>query len=273
MKEKLILVMVDGLNYDTSKEMGYMKALEEAGKANFYKVKAELPTLSRPLYETILTGVIPIEHGVVNNQINRLSKEENIFSIVKNNGLRTGAASYYWMSELYNTTPFDRNKEMYTEDAGKNIQYGRFYCEDNYPDSHLFIDGEWIRKKYDPHFLLVHSMNVDDCGHKYGEDSIEYRNSARNIDKILGEWLPLWINQKYQIIVTADHGMNADKTHGSISKKEREVPLWFIGNCFNLIDEREISQLQISPIICRTLGVRQGAKMPEVETLFLEGEM
>lgn len=273
MKEKLILVIVDGLNYDVSKEMGYMKALEETGKAKFYKIKTELPTLSRPLYETILTGITPIEHGVVNNQINRLSKEENIFSIAKKNGLRTGAASYYWMSELYNSTPFDRNKEMYTEDTRKNIQYGRFYCEDNYPDSHLFIDGEWIRKKYDPHFLLIHSMNVDDCGHKYGEDSIEYRNSARNIDQILGEWLAFWIDQNYQIIVTADHGMNADKTHGSSSKKEREVPLWFIGDCFNQLDERFISQVQIAPIICNILGARQGVKMPEIEKLFLEGEM
>ncbi|MGB6128752.1 MAG: alkaline phosphatase family protein [Psychrilyobacter sp.] len=267
MKEKLILIIIDGLNYDVSKEMGYMKALEEAGKANFYKIKAELPTLSRPLYETILTGITPIEHGIVNNQINRLSKEENIFSIAKKKDLRTGAASYYWMSELYNSTPFDRNNDMYTEDTGKNIQYGRFYCEDNYPDSHLFVDGEWIRKKYDPHFLLIHSMNVDDCGHKHGEDSLKYRNSARNIDRILGEWLPLWVNKSYQIIVTADHGMNIDKTHGSNSKKEREIPLWLIGDRLNLIEGSEVSQLHIAPIICNILGIKQSTKMLEIKKI------
>lgn len=271
MEKKLILVIIDGLNYDVSKEMGYMKALEELGKADCYKVRAELPTLSRPLYETILTGVTPIEHGIVNNQVNRLSKEENIFSIAKKKGIRTGAAAYYWVSELYNSTPFDRNKELYTEDIRKNIQYGRFYCEDHYPDNHLFIDGEWIREKYDPHFLLIHSMNVDDCGHKYGEDSIEYRNSARNIDETLGDWLPFWINQNYQIIVTADHGMNADKTHGSSSEKEREVPMWIIGDLFNTVDKREISQLQIAPIICTVLGLTQGPKMAQVEKGFFKG--
>ena len=50
MERKVILVIIDGLNYKVSQEMGYMKALVEGGKAAHYKVRAELPTLSRPLY-------------------------------------------------------------------------------------------------------------------------------------------------------------------------------------------------------------------------------
>ena len=147
MGKKLILILIDGLNYRVSKEMGYMKALEEEGVASYYKVIAGLPTLSRPLYETILTGVNSIEHGIGGNQINRLSKEDHIFLLAKKSGLITGAAAYYWISELYNTTPFNKNKDSYTEGIKKNIQYGRFYSKDSYPDNHLFVDAEWIRKK------------------------------------------------------------------------------------------------------------------------------
>lgn len=274
MEKKIILIIIDGLNYETSKEMGYMKALEEGGIASHYKVTAELPTLSRPLYETILTGVTPVEHGVVGNQIDRLSKEENIFSLARKAGLRTGAAAYHWVSELYNSTPFNEKKDTYTINIEKNIQYGRFYQADHYPDNHLFFDGEWIRKTHNPHFLLIHSMNIDDFGHKFGSKSLEYRNGARRVDRILSDWIPFWIEKNYKIIVTADHGMNNDKTHGSFSHEEREVPMWLIGDEFKAGEIRKISQLQIAPIICRVLGIDSGSKMIEIEEkIFLEGEI
>lgn len=264
MKEKVVLVIVDGLNYRVSQEMGYMKALVEGGKAAHYKVRAELPTLSRPLYETILTGVSPVEHGVVSNQIVRRSREESVFSLAREAGLKTGAAAYYWMSELYNRAPFNEVEDFYTEDREKDIQYGRFYKEDNYPDSHLFLDGEWIRRKYDPNLLMIHPMNVDDAGHKFGEGSPQYRKSARDIDEILSKWIPLWMENNYKVIVTADHGMNGDMSHRGGSPEEREVPLWLLGKGFrNSSEGNEISQLQLAPIICRALNIRRGAKMTD----------
>ena len=262
MERKVILVIIDGLNYKVSQEMGYMKALVEGGKAAHYKVRAELPTLSRPLYETILTGRTPVDHGIVSNQIVRRSNEESVFSLAREAGLRTGAAAYYWVSELYNRAPFDEIEDFYTEDEEKDIQYGRFYKEDHYPDSHLFLDGEWIRRRYDPHFLLIHPMNVDDAGHKFGEGSPQYRKSARDIDEILSRWIPLWRENDYKIIVTADHGMNGDMSHRGASPEEREVPLWILGEEFKSSSKgNETSQLQLAPIICRALNIRRGSKM------------
>ena len=81
--KKLILVLIDGMGDYVSNKMGYLKALESAEMGEKFTLLSELPSLSRPLYETILTGKTPIESGIINNQINRMSKEESIFSLAK----------------------------------------------------------------------------------------------------------------------------------------------------------------------------------------------
>ena len=84
-----------------------MQAYVGAGRAALYKLECELPSLSRPLYECILTGVPPIQSGIVHNQVARLSNQRSIFHYATDAGLSTAAAAYHWVSELYNRTPFD----------------------------------------------------------------------------------------------------------------------------------------------------------------------
>ncbi|MFX7674938.1 alkaline phosphatase family protein, partial [Acinetobacter baumannii] len=75
----------------------------------------------------------------------------------------------------------------------KAIQYGSFYFADPYPDSHLLIDGEALRRTHDPHFLYIHPMGIDHAGHLYGSDSKQYRGKAIELDTLLANFLPLWI--------------------------------------------------------------------------------
>ena len=259
---KVILVLLDGLNYETGRSrMGFMNHLVEMKKAQFYKVVSALPSLSRPLYETILTGTNPIEHGITNNSINRRSKEESIFSIARKAELKTGAAAYHWVSELYNKSPFNYMEDRIQNDSTKNIQNGMFYFDDAYPDSHLFLDGEYIRKTYDPDFLFIHSMNIDLVGHLYSSQSKEYKAKTLEADSILSNYVLTWMKQGYQIIITADHGMNSDCNHGGIEDDERHVPMWVIGEQFVSTDCYEINQLLIAPTICRVLGIEPSEKM------------
>jgi len=54
---KLIFILIDGLRKDTAfAHMGFMEHLLEAGMAARYTVQSELPSLSRPLYEVLMTG-------------------------------------------------------------------------------------------------------------------------------------------------------------------------------------------------------------------------
>lgn len=254
---KVIMIVLDGLRYDVAQSsMGYLNHLVEASKAACYKVISELPSLSRPLYEVLLTGTPSSVNGISANHIVRLSNGKSVFHAASDHGLTTAAAAYYWISELYNRAPFDRITDRQQHDPGKPIQHGTFYFEDSYPDSHLFADAEILRRNHDPDFMLILPMGIDDAGHKYGGNSKPYRTKVIETDSILASLLPLWIELKYEIIVTSDHGMNEDGNHGGTGALEREVPFYAIGSSFEPGYHSEIiPQLAIAPLLCRLLSL------------------
>lgn len=252
---KSILVVLDGLNYQVAQDaMGYLQAQCAAGRGRLYQLECELPSLSRPLYECILTGITPVESGIVHNHVDRLSTQRSIFHYARDAGLTTAAAAYHWVSELYNCTPFDPPRDRHTSDESLAIQHGHFYYDDAYPDSHLFDDAESLRRRHDPDFLLIHPMNIDDAGHKFGLSTPQYRNKARTADGILSHYLGDWLEAGYQVIVTADHGMNDDRSHGGILPEERQVPLFVFGSAFSLKDAEPL-QTELCGTVCQILNI------------------
>ncbi|WP_205588204.1 alkaline phosphatase family protein, partial [Pseudomonas aeruginosa] len=136
MRHDVILVLLDGLNHSVARDcMGHLQALCGAGRGQSYRLECELPSLSRPLYECILTGVPPIDSGILHNDVVRLSQEQSLFHYARAAGLSTAAAAYHWVSELYNRTPFDPARDRHTDDSALPIQRGHFYWNDHYPDS------------------------------------------------------------------------------------------------------------------------------------------
>ncbi|WEK54679.1 MAG: alkaline phosphatase family protein [Candidatus Cohnella colombiensis] len=262
---KLVVVVLDGLRYDAARKyLGYMEHLVEQGEVTCYQVMSELPSLSRPLYEVLLTGTPVVRNGITANHIARLSYEKSVFHIAKEAGLRTAAAAYHWVSELYNRAPFNLALDRHQHDESMPIQHGVFYFEDHYPDSHLFIDAEYLRTTYDPHFLYIHSMNIDDMGHKHGGESKQYEGSVRVVDGVLAALVPLWRSQGYDVIVTSDHGMNAMGQHGGTDNAERHVPLYVFGKLPAGLDQHEgsgIPQLNLAPLMCHYLGIEPSEAM------------
>lgn len=98
-------------------------------------------------------------------------------------------------------------------------------------------------------------MNIDNAGHKSGKDSSHYRNTIRNSDSELSKYLPKWIEAGYQIIITADQGMNDDKSHGGTLSTEHDIPLFVIGNRFSHQQNCIPKQTEIYGIICELLGI------------------
>ncbi|MVT82002.1 alkaline phosphatase family protein [Pantoea agglomerans] len=253
---KTILVVLDGLSNQVAQHaMGYLHAECSQGNGFYYRMTCELPSLSRPLYECILTGVPPVRSGIIHNGVSRLSRERSIFHFARSAGLTTAAAAYHWVSELYNQTPFVPARDRHTDAPDLPIQYGHFYSDDSYPDSHLFEDAESLRLRHDPDFLLIHPMNIDDAGHKSGLSSPQYRNRARIADGLLSQWMPLWLAEGYQVMVTADHGMNDDRSHGGILPEETTVPLFVFGRAFSLQPDLAPQQTDLCGTLCELLEV------------------
>ncbi len=263
MDEKLILIVLDGCRYDTALEqMGVLNHFVAHHQATLIKVIAEMPSNSRPLYEVLATGVPSYRNGILTNGHVRRSKEVSIFDLVKEAGGITGAAAYYWQSELFNEAPYDIACHRIQHDEKNAIQHGIFYSEDHYPDSHVFADANYIIQTYAPHFMLIHSMNIDDVGHKFTAASREYAATVNQADAILGMCLPTWLEQGYQILVTADHGMDDKGLHGGSLAAHREVPLFIFSSKFpENSGIQQMNQLELAPLICNLLEIDASGNM------------
>jgi predicted AlkP superfamily pyrophosphatase or phosphodiesterase len=255
---KLILILSDALRYDVARDnMGFLGHLVEYKLASLYKIVGELPSLSRPMYETVHTGLPSSEHGIVANSIVRRSSKPNIFQSVVGAGKVTAAAAYYWVSELYNRAPYDPIDDREVDDENLLIQHGRFYTEDEYPDVELFATAAHLIRKFSPDYLLLHPMGMDYHGETFGSDSKEYRNQAIRQDKWLAPLIMEWRKLGYTIFVTGDHGINKDGAHGGTTPEQREVPFFVIQpNGQGRGDTGEtISHLQIAPTILKLLDI------------------
>ena len=137
------------------------------------------------------------------------------------------------------------------------IDYGIYYWEDSYPDSHLFTDGEFIRKTYNPDFMMYHPMSIDLAGHTYGADSREYAWKVADMGSLIANLLPGWLADGYQVVVTADHGMDENGIHCGTPDIQRDVPLYILSPMVETgrFEDHYIGQRNIAPMLCRLLGV------------------
>lgn len=262
MSNKLIFVLLDGLRNDVAlRQMGFMSHMVENNHCRLFKVQSEMPSNSRPLYETLLTGVSPFESGVTNNDYTKFSKEESLFHLTAGQGRRNSSASSAWIRELYfkeHFRPFDR----FLKSETGPIHQGIFYFNDSYPDSHVFMDGEFLRTTYQPDFLFIHPVAIDHIGHEHGGTSLEYIMAAGEADDLLSLLIPKWLADGYQVLVTADHGMNDKGWHGGTTTEERSVPLFlFSDKDIPLPLDAPCPQTLIAPLACRLMEIEPSSRM------------
>ncbi len=255
---KTIFILLDACQFEAgTRNLAFLEHLVDYGKCAKYKVKGEIPSQSRPIYATLLTGLPVYEHGILHNQICKTLAVPNVFSLCKENGGVTAAAAYSWVSELFNQSPFLYERDYIQLNAGKQIDHGIFYWEDMYPDSHVVADGEFLLRSYDPDFLMVHTMFIDYIGHLHGAGSAQYENAVAYAGNVLADPITRWLEAGYNVVITADHGMNQMGMHGGTDDIQRDTPLYIFSEQVRngRFEKDYISQLNVAPLLCRLLGI------------------
>lgn len=261
---KTIFILLDACQYEAgTRNLGYLEHMVETKQAAKYKVKGELPSLSRPMYATLLTGLPVSKHGITVNEQQETLTCESVYSMCKAQRKTTAAAAYHWMSELYNRNPFRIPKDRIQINGEGNIDYGIYYWEDMYPDSHVFADGEYLRKTYDPDFLMLHTMCIDFMGHRYGSETQQYELAIAMTGNIMASFIPKWLKEGYNVVITADHGMNKYGIHGGTDNAQRDTPLYIFSDQVKggSFEEAYISELYVAPLLCRLLGIKPAKGM------------
>lgn len=290
---KAVFVIVDGIPGDVIEKLqppGLMEISKEGGFTLAYTggVKGtynQTPTISAPGYIDLIDGVWGNKHNVWDNDIADPNYNYwNIFRIVKtvNPSLKTAIFSTWQDNRTkligegleaagnvkldYSFDGLELDTATYPHD--KEDHYIRRIDEAVSAQAAAFI------QERGPDLSWVYLQYTDDMGHQYG-DSDQFYNAVRGADiqvKRIYDAVKLReqaFAEDWLIVVTTDHGRDAQtgKDHGGQSDRERLT--WIVTNSRNLNEhfKQTPAVVDILPSICNHLNL----KIPEETRVELDG--
>ena len=225
---------------------------------------ASLPSVSGPCYASIHTGVSPQTHGILSND-NRFRVDlPDIFSEVASAGGKTGAVTHSFWSEFFNRSPFDPVRDIEYDEPEGPIHHGRFHTMTGYghinqmtpSDVDLFATLTMLTKKHEIDYGILHTSTLDSMGHRFGHQCSEMDHACYVLDGMLAAFLPGWLEDGYEVIVTADHGQTDRGHHGGHEDLQQDVAVYYFGSGKGPKQDTMLDQLQLAPTVLKRLGVK-----------------
>lgn len=270
LKSKLLLIILDGLPWRNWRRfMGNLEGWVQSGEARVWKMRSVLPSTSACCYASIHTGVSPQQHGILANEIRKRVEFPDIFSEVADAGGRTGAVTHSYWSEFFNRYPFEPVRDIEYDEPDGPIAHGRFHTMTGYGDDNqstpsdmdLFATLTMLTKRYGIDYGILHTCTVDSMGHRFGHDNTPMDNALYKLDVMLAAFLPTWIADGYEVIVTADHGQTDRGHHSGHDDEMQDFALYYFGPGKGPKADILLDQLQLAPTILKRLGVKIPATM------------
>jgi len=253
-ERKAIFIIVDGIPADVIEQVSTPN-LDAIAGANGYTRSyvggsvgevSESPTVSSVGYNSLLTGTWANKHNVWTNDISDPNyRYWDIFRIAKNHDPALQTA-------VFSTWTDNRTKligDGLGEAGGSKIDHhadGFELDTERFPHD---LMSDYIRKidavvakeaaeyvaTQGPDLTWVYLQYTDDVAHRYGDGS-EMTAAVRFMDDQVGR---IWSavrqrqqasNEDWMVIVTTDHGRDADTGRGHGGQTERERTTWIVTN-------------------------------------------
>lgn len=222
-KPYVILISADGFRFDYAEKYQAQRLLELSKKG----VRAQamipsFPSVTFPNHYSIVTGLYPSHHGLVNNTFYDPEKKDTYSMGARK---KVGDSSWYAGTPLW---VLAEQQQMLSaslfwvgsEAAVKGIRPTYYY---NYNDKldirrRIKIVTEWLSLPADkrPHIITFYLSEPDHAGHSYGPDAPETAQAVQKVDSIIGALVKAVRSTGLPVnfIFTSDHGMTAvDREH------------------------------------------------------------
>jgi len=215
-KPYVILISIDGLRSDFVDKFNAksLQAYGQSGVVAEYMTSA-FPSLTFPNHYSIVTGLYPAHHGLVDNTF--FDEKANATYTMSNKKM---VADPYW----YGGTPLwvlAEKQQMVTasfywvasEAPIENTQPTYFY---NYNDKikiekRIAQIKNWLSlpEKTRPHLITFYMPDVDDAAHNYGPDSKQAEAAVLYIDNVIKQMNEAIssLNLPVNFVLVSDHGM------------------------------------------------------------------
>lgn len=265
LSSKLLLIIIDGVPVRNFRRyFGNLEGWVKNGDARVWTMRSVLPSISGPCYASIHTGVPPQEHGVLANEIRFRVSQPDIFSEVSKAGGKTGAVTHSYWSEFFNRHPFDYVRDLEYDEPDSPITHGRFHTMTGYghdnqmtpSDVDLFATLTMLGERFGIDYGILHTCTLDSMGHRFGHDCVQMDNACLHMDGMLAAFLPRWLKNGYEVIVTADHGQTDRGTHGGHEDLQQDVSFYYFGPAKGPKPDTLLDQLALAPTILKRLGVK-----------------
>lgn len=211
----VVVVSLDGFRYDYSTLHGApnLMALAKLGAYAPDGMLPSYPSLTFPNHYTLVTGLRPAHHGIIDNYFFDPAMKKNysmgksatasefyggmpLWSLAQSQGMR--AAAFFWVGSA-------------AKIGGYRPAFWADY-EDRY-DNQKRIDQviAWLKlpAAQRPHLIHLYYSAVDHAGHSSGPESLATSQAVHHLDAMIGIlwWRLQDLHLPIDLIVTSDHGM------------------------------------------------------------------
>ena len=241
----VIVITIDGMKASTyttpgpSKIPTLRRLMREGAFAE--AVIGVTPTVTYPSHTTMMTGVMPVEHGIYNNNIldpegtsnsawywyARDIKVPTLYGAVKARGMTTAGVSWpvtvgadidYLMPEFGGGTRHPKSLDLMralSKPSGLLDDYeaqGRPLAWPMTDDDRTGL-AAWIIRKYRPNLMLLHIFATDDAQHANGPDTPEalaaIEGADAHVQQIIDTVAGAGLAASTDIVILSDHGFLA----------------------------------------------------------------
>jgi hypothetical protein len=254
--DAVVLIVIDGLGIDES-HLPFLDELRARGAAEIAEVP--YPTISRPNYVTILSGVPPADSGVRANRVRIPVAVDTAMDRVRDSGMRVATASDYGiMPNLF-------ARGAPTLGAIKWIEHGSHIEAppgitwpvdeaERAPSLQAIAPVISRMVASGSAFVPVLVLDVDRAGHAHGVGP-EYRAAAADVDRMIRATVAKLDLTRVTVIVTADHGHVAPGGHGGPEREVAHVPLILVGKGIRVGAHAHARSIDFAETVSALLGV------------------
>jgi predicted AlkP superfamily pyrophosphatase or phosphodiesterase len=220
-KPYVILISADGFRYDLADKYqatNLLKLRSQGVQAEY--MYPSYPSLTFPNHYSIVTGMYPAHHGLVDNYFYDTAKKS--FYVYKN-AKTARDSSYYGGTPLWVLA--EQNKMLSasfywvgSEAAIQGIRptYYYHYNEAIPVDDRIEIIKDWLQLPEDrrPHLITVYFPQVDHAEHSYGPDAWQTKAAVQQVDQAVGKLVDAVnaLDLPVNFIFVSDHGMTTVDT-------------------------------------------------------------
>lgn len=223
-KPYVILISADGFRYDYADKYDakYLKQLREQG-VQAASLVPSFPSKTFPNHYTLVTGLYPAHHGLINNSFYDPQRKEH-YTIRDRSKVEDGSwyggtplwvlaeqkqmltASFYWVGSeapiqgMLPTYYYRYNEEIPFENRVKTV-----------------VDWLNLPEERRPHLITFYLPEVDHAGHRYGPDAPETEKAVQELDmqiRTLTEAVAT-TGLPVNYIFVSDHGMTRIDTENT----------------------------------------------------------